>query len=68
MPDANLDYEDRNELDIEEDNGWDGYVRSTYTGAPNECNIHWPTKLVDGYCPTPDCPWSRARARQEKES
>jgi hypothetical protein len=47
--------------DIEEDNGWDGYVRSTYSGAPDECNIHWPTKLADGYCPIPDCPWSHAR-------
>lgn len=24
---------------------------STYTGAPDECNVHWPTKLVDGECP-----------------
>jgi hypothetical protein len=24
-----------------------------YTGAPDECNIHWPTKLVNNECP--DC-------------
>jgi len=26
-------------------------MSSTYTGAPDECSIHWPTKLVDGKCP-----------------
>ena len=25
-----------------------------YTGAPDECSIHWPTKLINGRCPK--CP------------
>jgi hypothetical protein len=36
---------------------WD-YEPSTYTGAPDECSIHWPTKLVDGKCPVKGCPWN----------
>lgn len=29
------------------------YADVPYTGAPDECDIHWPTKLdVDGHCPT----------------
>lgn len=29
------------------------FDRSTYSGAPDECNIHWPTKYdAKGDCPT----------------
>jgi len=34
---------------------------STYSGAPDECNIHWPTKLVDGFCPKESCSHNRKR-------
>lgn len=31
----------------------DGYH---YTGGPNECDIHWPVKLIDGECPVHEFP------------
>jgi hypothetical protein len=40
-----------------EDDGADSWEATwldrNYTGAPDECNIHWPTKGVTGECP--DC-------------
>lgn len=31
----------------------------TYTGAPDECNIHWPEKLdEDGLCHIDGCPYA----------
>lgn len=32
------------------------YTDYVYGGAPDECNVHWPTKLnADGYCPIVGC-------------
>lgn len=43
------------------------YFNSTYTGAPDECNIHWPTKLENGYCPIEGCPWSKEEDEDDAE-
>ncbi len=37
---------------------------STYSGAPDECSIHWPSKLVDGYCLVRDCPNNREQVKR----
>ena len=35
------------------------YTDYVYGGAPDECNVHWPTKLnADGYCPIVGCRFS----------
>lgn len=40
-----------------------------YTGAPDECNDHWPTRLVNGYCPVHDCAYSKENLEKlENES
>lgn len=32
------------------------YSDSDYGGAPDECDIHWPKKLYNGFCMVEGCP------------